>query len=62
MHDHHDSTQLPVSSGFPVFVRLCGWIGLVVIFVMGGLVAVNSGGNHVWPAADSVKIPLDSAK
>jgi hypothetical protein len=62
MHDHGEHVQLPVSSGFPVFVRVCGWVGLIVIFIMGGLVVTNSGGNHVWPASDSVKVPLDSAK
>ena len=62
MHDHGESVHLPVSSGFPVFVRLCGWVGLIVIFIMGGVVVANSGGNHVWPASDSVKVPLDSAK
>ncbi|HEY1728833.1 MAG TPA: hypothetical protein VGG22_10700 [Candidatus Baltobacteraceae bacterium] len=62
MHDHGKSVQLPVSSGFPVFVRVCGWVGLIVIFIMGGMVVANSGGNHVWPANDSVRVPLDSAK
>jgi len=59
---HGESHQVPVSSGFPVLVRLCGWVGLAMIFIMGGLVVANSGGNHVWPASDSVKVPLDAGK
>jgi hypothetical protein len=63
MHETHEPPQsFPVSSGFPVLVRVCGWVGLAMIFIMGGLVVSNSGGNHVWPASDSVKVPLQSAK
>ena len=59
-HVQLDEHGLPVSSGFPVAVRVLASIGLVAIFIMGGLVAATAGANHVWPSLDSTKIPLSS--
>lgn len=61
MHDHVNEHGIPVSSGFPPLVRLSAVIGLIAIFVMGGLVVLNSSGNHVWPSTDSVNVPLESS-
>ena len=60
MHErtHGEGGGIPVSSGIPSFVRILATIGLVVIFIMGGLVIGTSWAGHVWPSQDSLKIPL----
>lgn len=50
--------EIPQSRGMPPVVRYLLFIGLVLIFVL-GWAAIQWGGEfHVWPAWDSVKVPI----
>jgi hypothetical protein len=54
-----DPVQVPVSAGIPVGVRiaLISCVGLAILIL--ALVVIASPVNHVWPAGDAVKIPLN---
>ncbi|HTV73026.1 MAG TPA: hypothetical protein VME66_04945 [Candidatus Acidoferrales bacterium] len=54
----NDPVTIPVSAGVPggVRVALFSCVGLVILIL--GLVIVASAANHVWPASDSLKVPL----
>lgn len=59
MHDQLDDRGVPVSSGIPVLVRVAATVGLIMIFIMGGLVVATSKANHCWPSENSTKISLE---
>ncbi len=56
--DRYQGMQIPVSSGIPRMVRVAFVIGIIVIFIIVGMVIANSQSGHVWPAVDSAKIKL----
>jgi hypothetical protein len=64
MHDRDDGhgaklqPQIPVSAGTPMAVHILFVIALLIVFIQGAFVAFSSGFARVWPAANSVKIPL----
>lgn len=58
MYDIKDSRGVPVSGGIPPIVRYAFIIGVIVIFVIVGLVIFAANANHVWPSEASQKIPL----
>jgi len=48
------------SAGVPSVVLLFVLIGAIVIFAVGGIVAFDSSTNLIWPAQDTLTIPLGS--
>jgi hypothetical protein len=59
MYDLKDSRGVPVSSGIPPIVVWAVSIGIVLIFVIIGLVVFGSNYHHVWPSRDSTHIQLN---
>jgi hypothetical protein len=60
MYDIKDSRGVPVSGGIPPVVTIAATIGLIMILAVLGIVIGASRSGHVWPAADTTKIPLDT--
>ena len=58
MYDIKDSRGVPVSGGIPPIVRYAFIIGIILIFVIVGLVIFAANANHIWPSEASQKIPL----
>ena len=58
MYDIKDSRGVPVSSGIPRLVLAAFFIGVVLIFIVGGMVISVSRFGHVWPSMDSTRIRL----
>jgi hypothetical protein len=58
MYDVEDERGVPISTGIPPLVLWSGICGVVLIFVIAGLVLSNSAAGHVWPADQSVNIKL----
>ena len=54
----HGDPQIPVSAGTPLAVHVLFVIAMIIVFMQGAFVIASSGWGHVWPAANSVKIPL----
>jgi hypothetical protein len=50
--------EIPQSRGMPPTVRWFFIIGLLVIFYMGGISALESGHFHVWPVGSTTHIHL----
>ncbi|HEV3088987.1 MAG TPA: hypothetical protein VGX96_17375 [Candidatus Elarobacter sp.] len=53
-----DERGVPVSSGVPTLVVWAGIAGVILIFVIAGMVLATSGNNHVWPAENATNIKL----
>jgi hypothetical protein len=58
MYDLEDDRGVPISSGIPPLVMWAGIAGVVLIFVIAGMVVGTSGNNHVWPAENTLTIKL----
>jgi len=58
MYDLEDERGVPISAGIPPLVLWSGVAGVVLIFVIAGLVLGNSASGHVWPADQAVNIKL----
>lgn len=58
MYDIKDSQGIPISGGIPPIVRSAAIIGIIIIFIIGGLVVGTSHYGHVFPSSDSMKIKL----
>ena len=58
MYDIKDSRGVPVSGGIPPIVRISAIIGIIIIFIIGGIVVGASRYGHVWPSTDSMHIRL----
>jgi hypothetical protein len=56
--DPQDDRGVPISSGIPPIVIYAGIAGVLLIFVVAGLVLSNAGFGHVWPADNSVDLKL----
>jgi cytosine/uracil/thiamine/allantoin permease len=50
--------QIPVSAGIPPIVKISTLAGLLVVFLILGIVIWTASQGHVWPAEDSLKIKL----
>ena len=50
--------EIPVSAGTPMEVKVLLVLALVIVFMQGAFVIGASGFGKVWPAENSVKIPL----
>ena len=58
MTDPQDERGVPLSSGIPPIVIYAGIAGVILIFVVAGMVLANAGFGHVWPAENSTNIKL----
>jgi hypothetical protein len=58
MNDPTDERGVPISSGIPPIVIYAGIAGVVLIFIVAGMVLSNAGFGHVWPAENSVDLKL----
>jgi hypothetical protein len=58
VYDVEDERGVPVSSGVPTLVVWAGIAGVILIFVIAGMVLATSGNNHVWPAENATNIKL----
>jgi hypothetical protein len=58
MYDPTDSRGVPISTGVPPIVVYSLVITVIVVFIIGGMVALNSGFGHLWPASKVLTIPL----
>jgi hypothetical protein len=59
MYEVKDDRGIPISAGIPPIVIIAASIGVVMVFVIIGLVLGNSSFGHAWPAADSQTINLN---
>jgi hypothetical protein len=59
-HERLDFTRIPHSKGIGLPALIVLVTGLVGIFTMGGLSIYYAGYNHVWPAPESMRMPLGS--
>ena len=58
MYDPTDERGVPISSGIPKLVTISGIVGIIVIFIVAGLVLSQAHYGHIWPAAQSVDLKL----
>jgi hypothetical protein len=58
MHDPTDDRGVPVSTGIPRLVVVAGIVGVILIFVVAGMVLTTSGYGHLWPASDTLTLKL----
>jgi hypothetical protein len=58
MYDVRDSRGVPKSQGIPPIVLLAFTVGVILIFIVGGIVISNARYGHVWPSIDSTRIHL----
>ena len=58
MYDIEDERGVPITSGIPKLVTWSGIAGVILIFVVAGMVLATAGVNHVWPASASTNIKL----
>jgi hypothetical protein len=58
MYDPQDQRGVPISTGIPTIVIWAGIAGVVLIFVIAGMVVGSSGNNHVWPSDHTLTIKL----
>jgi hypothetical protein len=53
-----DDRGVPISSGIPPVVVYAGIAGVLLIFVIAGMVLATAGSGHVWPATAAVNVKL----
>ena len=58
MYDQIDERNVPKSAGIPPVIYISAIVGIIVIFMMLGLVSFNSRTNHAWPSSQSLTVPL----
>jgi hypothetical protein len=58
MSDQHEAQAVPASAGMPSMVVITGIAGVILIFVVAGLVLSNAAFGHLWPASDVVNLKL----
>jgi hypothetical protein len=58
MYDIEDDRGVPISSGIPTIVLWAGIAGVLLIFVIAGMVVGTSMNNHVWPSENTLTIKL----
>jgi hypothetical protein len=56
--DHIDFSHVPQSQGLGTGIRIILVIGVLCIFVIGGLSAFTSGYQHMWPSNHTLRMPL----
>jgi ABC-type phosphate transport system auxiliary subunit len=58
MYDLEDERGVPISSGVPRIVLWTGIAGVILIFIIAGLVLAVSGYGHIWPADNATQLKL----
>ena len=58
MNDIRDERGVPVSKGVPVAVRFAFALGIVVTFIIGGMVIKSAASSHLWPAEKTQTMEL----
>jgi hypothetical protein len=58
MYDPTDNRGVPVSQGIPPIVVWTGFFGIVLVFVIAGMVLATSDHGHMWPAANTLTLKL----
>jgi len=58
MYDLEDERGVPISSGVPRIVLWAGIAGVILIFIIAGLVLAVSGYGHMWPADNTTQLKL----
>jgi len=58
MFDPQDERGVPISTGIPRIVIIAGVAGVLLIFIVAGMVLSTAGFGHVWPAENSTNIKL----
>ena len=58
MYDLEDDRGVPISSGIPKIVIWAAAAGVVLIFILAGMVLASAGYGHVWPAENSTNLKL----
>ncbi|HEY0394529.1 MAG TPA: hypothetical protein VGD01_08525 [Candidatus Elarobacter sp.] len=58
MYDIEDERGVPISSGIPPLVMWAGIAGVILIFIIAGMVVGTSENNHVWPAENATNLKL----
>jgi ABC-type phosphate transport system auxiliary subunit len=58
MYDLEDERGVPISSGVPRIVLWAGIAGVILIFIIAGLVLAVSGYGHIWPADNATNLKL----
>jgi len=56
--DPTDDRGVPISTGIPRIVTIAGALGVVLIFVIAGLVLSTAGHGHMWPADTTLNLKL----
>lgn len=59
MYDPLDSRGVPSSRGLPKAVQYFAFIGILLIFAIGGFVIHEAWYGHQWPADKVLRLPLD---
>ena len=58
MYDIEDERGVPISSGIPPIVTWAGVAGIILIFIIAGMVVTTSEANHIWPSETSLTVKL----
>ena len=58
MYDLEDERGVPISSGVPRIVFWAGIAGVILIFIIAGLVLAVSGYGHLWPSENTLNLKL----
>ncbi|MDE2482909.1 MAG: hypothetical protein KGN02_12060 [bacterium] len=58
--EYLDFSQVPQSKGLNTFTIGLIIVGLIMIFVVGGLVIGFAGFGHMWPSTHSMRMDLGS--
>jgi hypothetical protein len=58
VYDIEDERGVPVTTGIPKLVTWSGIAGVILIFVVAGMVLATAGSNHVWPASAATNLKL----
>ena len=58
MYDPKDVRGVPISTGIPPIVMIAAIAGVILIFIVAGMVLATAGYGHVWPAENSTNLKL----
>ena len=58
MYDQQDERGVPISTGIPKLVLWTGVAGVILIFIVAGMVLAVSGYGHIWPSEDTMRLKL----
>ncbi len=60
--EYLDFSKVPESRGIPAGLYRIAFLGLIVIFAIGGAVVLMSGYGHHWPSEKTLRVPLNNAQ